>query len=218
MPLILPRSVRRALVTPVALLLTITVVAAACGSSKSTTQATIAPASGADTSHLPTDGTPKDGGSLAWGLEGESDSLNPVTGRWALSGHMVGSAIFDSLAALDADPAFPEALPVGLLEDALELLPAAGVLLPAHADSALTSATAAAASSTSFVPVFQVTWTHTLVFSVVVVPTAGETHGPDGMVAAILKRRRTAGRRRRQDPARCTRNRSNVRPPRPSPP
>ncbi|HEY5155276.1 MAG TPA: ABC transporter substrate-binding protein [Acidimicrobiales bacterium] len=103
MPLILPRSVRRALVTPVALLLTITVVAAACGSSKSTTQATIAPASGADTSHLPTDGTPKDGGSLAWGLEGESDSLNPVTGRWALSGHMVGSAIFDSLAALDAD-------------------------------------------------------------------------------------------------------------------
>ena len=54
-------------------------------------------------SHLPDDGTPKEGGSLAWGLEGESDSLNPVTGRWALSGHMVGSAIFDSLTALDAD-------------------------------------------------------------------------------------------------------------------
>ena len=66
----------------------------------------------------------------------------------------------EPVAALDADPAFPEALELPADElpaDALELLPAAGVLLPAHADSALTNATAAVASSTRLVPVFQVT-------------------------------------------------------------
>jgi hypothetical protein len=67
----------------------------------------------------------------------------------------------EPLAALEADPAFPDALldalPVALLEEAVELDPVAGVLVPAHADSALTSATAAVASSTRLVPVFQVT-------------------------------------------------------------
>ena len=64
----------------------------------------------------------------------------------------------DPAAELEADPAFPEALADALeLPDELELLPAAGVLLPAHADSALTSATAVVASSTRLVPVFQVT-------------------------------------------------------------
>jgi hypothetical protein len=39
----------------------------------------------------------------------------------------------------------------------VELDPVAGLLVPAHADGALTSATAAVASSTRLVPVFQVT-------------------------------------------------------------
>ena len=62
-------------------------------------------------------------------------------------------------AELEADPDFPDALAEALEppDDELELLPAAGVLLLAHADSALTSATAAVANSTLLVPVFQVT-------------------------------------------------------------
>ena len=49
------------------------------------------------------EGTPRNGGTLAWGLEAESDSLSPITGRWALSAQMIGSAIFDPLATMDAD-------------------------------------------------------------------------------------------------------------------
>ena len=62
-------------------------------------------------------------------------------------------------AELEAEPAFPEALAdaLELPDKELELFPAAGVLLPAHADNALTSATAAVANSTRLVPVFQVT-------------------------------------------------------------
>ena len=48
------------------------------------------------------EGTPKDGGAVAFGLEAESDSLSPVTGTWALSGHMEGSALYDPLATTDA--------------------------------------------------------------------------------------------------------------------
>ena len=47
------------------------------------------------------DGEPIDGGRLIWGLEAETDGWNPVVNRWALSGHMVGSAIFDPLASID---------------------------------------------------------------------------------------------------------------------
>ena len=87
---------------PGALLIAIALTAAACGS-VTTTQSAQAPPPDEHPSRLPDDGTPRDGGSLAWGLEGESDSLSPITGRWALSGHMVGSAIFDSLTAMGAD-------------------------------------------------------------------------------------------------------------------
>ena len=49
------------------------------------------------------DGEPIDGGRLIWGLEAETDGWNPVVNRWALSGHMVGSAIFDPLVTVDDD-------------------------------------------------------------------------------------------------------------------
>ena len=38
-----------------------------------------------------------------WGLEAETDSMSPSAGRWAQSGHMMASAIFDPLVTLDAD-------------------------------------------------------------------------------------------------------------------
>lgn len=94
----------RVLTLPVAMLLAVALVASACGSAKSTTTQGQPPATGqGPVGRLPAEGTPRDGGSLAWGLEAETDSLSPLTGRWALSGHMIGSAIFDSLTKLDAD-------------------------------------------------------------------------------------------------------------------
>ncbi len=93
---------RRALLIPAtALALALVLVASACGSSSSSTKAT---ASSVKTygGNLPAnEGTPRNGGTLAWGLEAESDSLSPITGRWALSAQMVGSAIFDPLATMD---------------------------------------------------------------------------------------------------------------------
>ena len=89
----------------VALLAVVALVAAACGS-KSTTSAGSAPTTQATGvySNLPANaGTPKSGGTLAWGLEAETDSFNPTVGRWALSGHMVGSSILDPLATMGAD-------------------------------------------------------------------------------------------------------------------
>jgi len=101
-----PIAPRRLSVIATAMLVALVLVAAACGSSGKSPQAetgTTEPPTGVRT-NIPTDeGTPKDGGSLAFGLEAETDSLNPATGRWAISGHMVGSSIFDPLATLDAD-------------------------------------------------------------------------------------------------------------------
>ena len=44
--------------------------------------------------------TPQPGGSLAFGIEAETDGWNPVVNRWALSGHYVASAIYDTLVTL----------------------------------------------------------------------------------------------------------------------
>ena len=97
---------RRVSVAAAAMLVALALVAAACGSSSKSPEAktgtTEAP-TGISTNIPADEGTPKDGGSLAWGLEAETDSLNPATGRWAISGHMMGSSIFDPLATLDAD-------------------------------------------------------------------------------------------------------------------
>ncbi len=51
----------------------------------------------------PSGGTPKTGGTLAYGLEAETDGFNPTVNRWAISGTQVGLAVYDPLVALDAD-------------------------------------------------------------------------------------------------------------------
>jgi peptide/nickel transport system substrate-binding protein len=77
-------------------------VLAACGSSGSgggdetaaekTTNVTIAAT-----------GDPTSGGKVTMGVEGESDGWLPAVDRWAVSGLTVGQAIFDPLAAYDAN-------------------------------------------------------------------------------------------------------------------
>lgn len=74
-------------------------VAAACGgsssssndSSKNTTDVTIKAS-----------GNPKSGGTVKFAIEAESDGFNPTSNRWAISGYMVGNAVFDPLTAYDA--------------------------------------------------------------------------------------------------------------------
>jgi peptide/nickel transport system substrate-binding protein len=86
----------------VAAVIAVSVLAGACGSSTDTaTSSTTPPTGAAEATAAVDDGTPKDGGSIVWGLEAETDSLSPSVGRWALSGHMVASAIFDPLVTLD---------------------------------------------------------------------------------------------------------------------
>lgn len=46
---------------------------------------------------------PKSGGKLVYALEAESDGMNPVSNRFAASGTLEAMAIFDALAAWDAD-------------------------------------------------------------------------------------------------------------------
>ena len=48
-------------------------------------------------------GSPTPGGKIKYGLEGESDGFNPSINRWAIGGLMVANAVFDPLAAFDAD-------------------------------------------------------------------------------------------------------------------
>jgi len=48
-------------------------------------------------------GDPTTGGSIAYGIEAETDGFDPTANRWAISGHMVAQAVFDPLASLDAD-------------------------------------------------------------------------------------------------------------------
>jgi peptide/nickel transport system substrate-binding protein len=48
-------------------------------------------------------GDPVPGGSLSFGLSAETDGWNVTAGRWASSAYIVGNAIFDPLAAYDAN-------------------------------------------------------------------------------------------------------------------
>jgi peptide/nickel transport system substrate-binding protein len=49
------------------------------------------------------EGEPQRGGTIVYGLEAETDGFNPTGNRWAVSGHMVAQAVFDSLTALDVN-------------------------------------------------------------------------------------------------------------------
>ena len=89
----------RHVVSVVAAVVALTVFAAACGGSSSGGSSNDANASSDIT--VKASGAPIAGGTVKFGTEAESDGFNPTTNRWAVSGHMVGSAVFDPLAAYD---------------------------------------------------------------------------------------------------------------------
>ena len=98
---------RRAPVVVVAIACLVAIVASACGSSSSSEQRRQHVRNGAGRSALmspsPPDGTPKQGGDLIYGVEAESDGYNPWKNRFAASGTEVGLAVYDPLAAFDAN-------------------------------------------------------------------------------------------------------------------
>lgn len=89
----------RRIVSVVAAVAAVALFASSCSSSGS--------GSGGNTASSTSDitvkatGAPTAGGSVKFALEAESDGFNPTTNRWAVSGHMVGSAVFDPLSAYD---------------------------------------------------------------------------------------------------------------------
>lgn len=99
---------RRGSVAAIAIACLFALVASACGSSSDSgsggdgsTDGT-APPLGSDVT-IAADGDPQSGGNLIYGVEAESDGYNPWKNRFAPSGTMVGLAVYDPLAAFDAD-------------------------------------------------------------------------------------------------------------------
>jgi len=84
----------------VAAVMAVGLIASACGGSSS---------NGSDSGGKTTDvtikasGPPKSGGSIKFAVEAETDGFNPASNRWAISGYMIGNAVFDPLTAYDAE-------------------------------------------------------------------------------------------------------------------
>jgi len=81
------------------LLLGVSAVLAACGGDDAEDEG----ASGGTAATTAPDLEPVMGGKLIYGIDAESDGYNPVTKRFAQSGHTVASAVFDPLATFDEE-------------------------------------------------------------------------------------------------------------------
>ena len=92
-------SMLRRVVSVAAVAVGLSLFAVSCGNSGSGSGANSGTASPDVT--VKAAGAPTEGGAVKFALEGESDGFNPTTNRWAISGHMVGSAVFDPLSAYD---------------------------------------------------------------------------------------------------------------------
>lgn len=95
-----PRS--RPWVLLAALLVVFGLLSAACGGSSDSSDEEPG-AGGTSAITVAASGPAKAGGSLVMGLEAETDGFNPTSNRWAISGLTIANAVFDPLAAYDAD-------------------------------------------------------------------------------------------------------------------
>ena len=89
----------RRMVSVVAAVAAVALFASSCSSSGSSSGGNSASSTSDIT--VKATGAPTAGGSVKFALEADSDGFNPTTNRWAVSGHMVGSAVFDPLSAYD---------------------------------------------------------------------------------------------------------------------
>lgn len=90
-------------------------VAAGCGGSTNNDATGTTQVQGAKQGTVVKDeGKPKTGGKVIYGLEADSDGFNPTTNRWAISGVMVGLAVYDPIAAynekVEAKPYLAESM------------------------------------------------------------------------------------------------------------
>ncbi|MEI8391005.1 MAG: ABC transporter substrate-binding protein [Actinomycetes bacterium] len=87
----------------IAICLSFAFLAASCGSDSGGTDApaTDAPTTDAPTTDAPA--TPVAGGTLRYGVEAETNGLNPTSSAFAVSAYVMGNAVFDTLTALAAD-------------------------------------------------------------------------------------------------------------------
>lgn len=97
-----PRPAGRRAAVAALVVAVMALVAAACGGSSSNNQSQDTVPQGVQGDQVVEDeGTPTPGGTIKYGLEAESDGFNPTVNRWAISGVMVGLAVYDPLAAYD---------------------------------------------------------------------------------------------------------------------
>jgi peptide/nickel transport system substrate-binding protein len=89
--------------TLIAIVLTLSVVAAACGSKGAGNDAATPPTAAPTDNTVAASGPPKAGGTLRYAVDGESDGFDPTKNRWATAGTEIGLTIFDPLAAYDTD-------------------------------------------------------------------------------------------------------------------
>ena len=84
----------------IALAVLMATVAAGCGGSSGGGDAADGSARTTDITRAAS-GAPRSGGRVVYGIEAETDGFNPTANRWAASGYMIASAVFDPLAAFD---------------------------------------------------------------------------------------------------------------------
>jgi len=97
-------SVRRTWkVATSAVVVAVAVLAAACGGGDSASDTTQPPGTFQANITNEDAGPPQSGGSLAFGLNAETDGWDPASNRWSGSGYIVGFSIFDPLAVFGAD-------------------------------------------------------------------------------------------------------------------
>src|SRR5262245_12209940 len=78
----------------------------AAGCNKGTDSSSGGPSNSAGTGGpstvIPVDeGTPKNGGKLAFGVDAEPDTLNVINAQWAYNGHLIGSSMVETLTVFD---------------------------------------------------------------------------------------------------------------------
>jgi peptide/nickel transport system substrate-binding protein len=89
-----------------ALIAVIAMVVAACGGSSSGSSGGGSSGGGSTSGGMPDEAglKPQTGGTLTYGLEGKTTAFCPPRGQWAISGIMVASAVYDTLAHPTDDP------------------------------------------------------------------------------------------------------------------
>jgi ABC-type transport system substrate-binding protein len=81
----------------ITLALVVVLAATACGGSDDGADSPTA------TTETVEEGEPVDGGQLTFAVEGESDGYNPVAHRWSISGNLIGSSVYETLALVTDD-------------------------------------------------------------------------------------------------------------------